>query len=120
MQSPPTLTPTPTANGLAFTVDSLYVTGPDAGQSFARFNRTTGELMHTFYDQSLHDATDLQEYNDYIYIVSGSQVRKYNRLNGEFVKVFSTATHNSNESNTEAAQFSCLYFHTKYTPRTGE
>jgi len=74
------------ASGIVFTVDSVYVTGPFAGNSFIRFDRTTGAFMHQFEDEDLTAPMDVKEYNDYIYVCSNNAVRKYNRLNGEFIR----------------------------------
>jgi len=74
------------ANGLDFTVDSMYVTGPYSGKAIVRFNRTTGEYMHHFEDEYLNYPVDIKEFRDYLYVCSEDQVRKYNRLNGEFIK----------------------------------
>merc|ERR1719247_721856 len=99
------------ANGLDLTVDSLYVTGPYCGNCFVRFNRTTGEYMHHFEDEYLNYPVDIKEFRDYIYICSEDQVRKYNRLNGEFIK-----TH----SQTDGLLGSFLLFHINWNQNLGE
>jgi len=80
------------ASGMAFTVDSVYVTGPDAGRAVVRFNRTTGEYMHHFQDDLLARPTDINEYNDYVYVLDEDKIIKYNRLNGERIRVHSKLT----------------------------
>eukprot|EP00656_Telonema_subtile_P045559 TRINITY_DN51817_c0_g1_i1.p1 TRINITY_DN51817_c0_g1~~TRINITY_DN51817_c0_g1_i1.p1 ORF type:complete len:534 (-),score=74.92 TRINITY_DN51817_c0_g1_i1:163-1764(-) len=77
----------PHVQGIALTADSLYAVGPYPGQAFSRFNRTTGQHLHTFMDEDLSAPVDIREFKDYVYIVSNDQVRKYNRLNGEFIRV---------------------------------
>ena len=67
--------------------------------------------MHRFYDQYLHEATDLREYNDYLYVSSRDQIRKYNRFNGEYVKTFATVADSA---------FVSMYFHLSYAKRIGE
>jgi len=99
------------ANGLDLTVDSLYVTGPYSGKAWVRFNRTTGEYMHHFEDEYLNYPVDIKEFRDYIYICSEDQVRKYNRLNGEFIK-----TH----SQTDGLLSSFLLFHINWNQNLGE
>lgn len=74
------------ASGIVLTVDSAYVTGPYSGNSIIRFNRTNGVFMHQFEDEGLAAPVDIKEYNDYIYACSENAVRKYNRLNGEFIR----------------------------------
>merc|ERR1711918_330461 len=74
------------ANGLDFTVDSMYVTGPYSGKAIVRFNRTTGEYMHHFEDEYLNYPVDIKEFRDYIYVCSEDQVRKYNRLNASSLR----------------------------------
>jgi len=76
------------ASGIALTVDSLYVTGPFAA-GIVRFNRTNGKYMHHFEDESLQYPSDVKEYKDYLYVANKHQIRKYNRLNGEFIRVHS-------------------------------
>jgi len=98
------------ANGLVLTVDSLYVTGPYSGKAIVRFNRTTGEYMHHFEDEYLNYPVDVKEFRDYIYVVSEDQVRKYNRLNGEFIK-----TH----SQTDGLLGSFLLFHISWAQNLG-
>ena len=80
----------PHVQGLVLTVDSLYAVGPHPGKTFVRFNRTSGAFMHHFEDEDLKEPTDIKVFNDYVYIVTNSQVRKYNRLNGEFIRVHAT------------------------------
>jgi hypothetical protein len=99
------------ANGIDFTVDSVYVTGPYSGKSIVRFNRTTGEYMHHFEDEYLDYPVDVKEYRDYIYVVSEDQVRKYNRVNGEFIK-----TH----SQTDGLLGSFLLFHRDWAQNLGK
>jgi len=99
------------ANGLDLTVDSMYVTGPYCGKCIVRFNRTTGEYMHHFEDEYLNYPVDVKEFRDYIYVCSEDQVRKYNRLNGEFIK-----TH----SQTDGLLSSFLLFHTSWNQNLGE
>jgi len=99
------------ANGLDFTVDSLYVTGPYSGKAIVRFNRTTGEYMHHFEDEYLNYPVDIKEFRDYLYVCSEDQVRKYNRLNGEFIK-----TH----SQTDGLLSSFLLFHINWNQNLGE
>merc|ERR1719253_177024 len=99
------------ANGLDFTVDSLYVTGPYCGKCIVRFNRTTGEYMHHFEDEYLNYPVDIKEFRDYLYVCSEDQVRKYNRLNGEFIK-----TH----SQTDGLLSSFLLFHINWNQNLGE
>merc|ERR1711988_1058662 len=99
------------ANGLDFTVDSLYVTGPYCGNCIVRFNRTTGEYMHHFEDEYLNYPVDIKEFRDYLYVCSEDQVRKYNRLNGEFIK-----TH----SQTDGLLASFLLFHINWNQNLGE
>merc|ERR1712054_69066 len=99
------------ANGLDFTVDSLYVVGPYDGHAIVRFNRTTGEYMHHFEDEYLAYPVDIKEFRDYIYVCSEDQVRKYNRLNGEFIK-----TH----SQTDGLLASFLLFHINWNQNLGE
>jgi hypothetical protein len=99
------------ANGLDFTVDSMYVTGPYSGKAIVRFNRTTGEYMHHFEDEYLNYPVDIKEFRDYIYVCSEDQVRKYNRLNGEFIK-----TH----SQTDGLLGSFLLFHINWNQNLGE
>merc|ERR1711975_3671 len=99
------------ANGLDFTVDSLYVTGPYSGKAIVRFNRTTGEYMHHFEDEYLNYPVDIKEFRDYLYVCSEDQVRKYNRLNGEFIK-----TH----SQTDGLLGSFLLFHINWNQNLGE
>jgi len=99
------------ANGLDLTVDSLYVTGPYSGKAIVRFNRTTGEYMHHFEDEYLNYPVDIKEFRDYLYVVSEDQVRKYNRLNGEFIK-----TH----SQTDGLLGSFLLFHISWAQNLGE
>lgn len=99
------------ANGLDFTVDSLYVTGPYCGKCIVRFNRTTGEYMHHFEDEYLNYPVDIKEFRDYLYVCSEDQVRKYNRLNGEFIK-----TH----SQTDGLLGSFLLFHINWNQNLGE
>jgi len=99
------------ANGLDLTVDSLYVTGPYSGKAIVRFNRTTGEYMHHFEDEYLNYPVDIKEFRDYIYVVSEDQVRKNNRLNGEFIK-----TH----SQTDGLLGSFLLFHISWAQNLGE
>merc|ERR1712178_393491 len=99
------------ANGLDFTVDSLYVTGPYSGKAIVRFNRTTGEYMHHFEDEYLNYPVDIKEFRDYLYVCSEDQVRKYNRLNGEFIK-----TH----SKTDGLLASFLLFHINWNQNLGE
>merc|ERR1711975_12498 len=99
------------ANGLDFTVDSLYVTGPYCGNCIVRFNRTTGEYMHHFEDEYLNYPVDIKEFRDYLYVCSEDQVRKYNRLNGEFIK-----TH----SQTDGLLGSFLLFHINWNQNLGE
>jgi len=99
------------ANGLDFTVDSLYVTGPYCGKCIVRFNRTTGEYMHHFEDEYLNYPVDIKEFRDYLYVCSEDQVRKYNRLNGEFIK-----TH----SQTDGLLASFLLFHINWNQNLGE
>jgi len=99
------------ANGLDLTVDSLYVTGPYCGKCIVRFNRTTGEYMHHFEDEYLNYPVDVKEFRDYLYVCSEDQVRKYNRLNGEFIK-----TH----SQTDGLLSSFLLFHTSWNQNLGE
>ena len=77
------------ASGMAFTVDSVYVTGPDAGKAIVRFNRTNGEYIHHFQDDHLTRPTDINEYNDYVYVLDEHKINKYNRLNGERIRVHS-------------------------------
>jgi len=77
------------ASGIDFTVDSVYVTGPSSGNAIVRFNRTTGEYIHHFEDDALNEPIDLKEYKDYMYVGSTHQIRKYNRLNGELIRVHS-------------------------------
>merc|ERR1711970_426600 len=98
------------ANGLDFTVDSLYVTGPYSGKAIVRFNRTTGEYMHHFEDEYLNYPVDIKEFRDYLYVCSEDQVRKYNRLNGEFIK-----TH----SQTDGLLGSFLLFHISWAQNLG-
>jgi len=98
------------ANGLVLTVDSLYVTGPYSGKAIVRFNRTTGEYMHHFEDEYLNYPVDIKEFRDYLYVVSEDQVRKYNRLNGEFIK-----TH----SQTDGLLGSFLLFHISWAQNLG-
>jgi hypothetical protein len=99
------------ANGLVFSVDSLYVTGPYSGKAIVRFNRTTGEYMHHFEDEYLNYPVDIKEFRDYLYVVSEDQVRKYNRLNGEFIK-----TH----SQTDGLLGSFLLFHIDWNQNLGQ
>merc|ERR1712159_65902 len=99
------------ANGLDFTVDSMYVTGPYSGKAIVRFNRTTGEYMHHFEDEYLNYPVDIKEFRDYLYVCSEDQVRKYNRLNGEFIK-----TH----SQTDGLLSSFLLFHINWNQNLGE
>jgi hypothetical protein len=99
------------ANGLDFTVDSMYVTGPYSGKAIVRFNRTTGEYMHHFEDEYLNYPVDIKEFRDYLYVCSEDQVRKYNRLNGEFIK-----TH----SQTDGLLGSFLLFHINWNQNLGE
>ena len=49
--------------------------------------RASDIFMHVFEDAYLSNPTDIREFNDYLYISSRGGVRKYNRLNGEFIKV---------------------------------
>merc|ERR1712072_723557 len=99
------------ANGLDMTWDSIYVTGPYSGKSIVRFNRTTGEYMHHFEDEYLNYPVDIKEFRDYLYVCSEDQVRKYNRLNGEFIK-----TH----SQTDGLLSSFLLFHINWNQNLGE
>merc|ERR1712054_522092 len=99
------------ANGLDMTVDSIYVTGPYSGKAIVRFNRTTGEYMHHFEDEYLNYPVDIKEFRDYLYVCSEDQVRKYNRLNGEFIK-----TH----SQTDGLLSSFLLFHINWNQNLGE
>merc|ERR1712100_540077 len=98
------------ANGLDLTVDSMYVTGPYSGKAIVRFNRTTGEYMHHFEDEYLNYPVDIKEFRDYLYVCSEDQVRKYNRLNGEFIK-----TH----SQTDGLLGSFLLFHISWAQNLG-
>jgi len=79
-------TRTPFINGIALTVDSLYAVGPYPGETVVRYNRTTGRYMHHFEDKDLARPTDIQEFKDYLYVASQIGIRKYNRLNGEFIR----------------------------------
>jgi hypothetical protein len=99
------------ANGIDMTVDSVYVTGPYSGKAIVRFNRTTGEYMHHFEDEYLNYPVDIKEFRDYIYVCSEDQVRKYNRMNGEFIK-----TH----SQTDGLLGSFLLFHISWAQNLGE
>lgn len=99
------------ANGLDMTVDSIYVTGPYSGKAIVRFNRTTGEYMHHFEDEYLNYPVDIKEFRDYIYVCSEDQVRKYNRMNGEFIK-----TH----SQTDGLLGSFLLFHISWAQNLGD
>merc|ERR1719240_1059258 len=96
---------------LGVTVDSLYVTGPYSGKAIVRFNRTTGEYMHHFEDEYLNYPVDIKEFRDYLYVCSEDQVRKYNRMNGEFIK-----TH----SQTDGLLGSFLLFHISWAQNLGE
>lgn len=98
------------ANGIELTLDSVYAVGPYSGKAFVRFNRTTGEYMHHFEDEYLDYAVDIKEFNDYIYITTSDQVRKYNRFNGEFIKV---------HAQTDGLLGSFLLFHTDWKQNKG-
>jgi len=77
----------PACMGLVFTVDSLYVVSPEVSK-IARFNRTSGELMHMFdQPEAAWHSSDIKEYRDYVYVLNEHQVHKYHRLNGEFIRV---------------------------------
>jgi len=77
------------ANGIEFTADSMYVTGPYSGKAIVRYNRTDGTYIQHFEDEYLNYPVDIKEYKDYLYVCSNNEVRKYNRYNGEFMKTFS-------------------------------
>merc|ERR1711939_951891 len=53
----------------------------------------------------------IKEFRDYLYVCSEDQVRKYNRLNGEFIK-----TH----SQTDGLLSSFLLFHINWNQNLGE
>lgn len=67
--------------------------------------------MHHFEDEHLTTPTDIKEYKDYVYVCSGNQVRKYNRLNGELIKAHSTH---------ESMAASNMLFHTNWGMNKGE
>ena len=67
--------------------------------------------MHHFEDEYLNYPVDIKEFRDYIYVCSEDQVRKYNRMNGEFIK-----TH----SQTDGLLGSFLLFHISWAQNLGE
>ena len=69
--------------------------------------------MHNFHDRELVQPTDIKEYNDYLYVADQAQVRKYNRLNGEFIR-----THTSGAPANMVASY--LLFHSHWDLRVGE
>jgi len=104
---------TPFINGFELTVDSVYTVGPHPGQTFVRFNRTTGKYLHHFEDENLINPTDLKEYKDYIYVASKNGIRKYNRLNGEYIRTHVRTVGLHLDPNT-------ILFHTTHVQNQGE
>ena len=104
---------TPLISAMQLTVDSMYTVGPRPGKAFVRYNRSNGEYLHHFEDEELVDPTDIKEYKDYIYIVCQSGVRKYNRLNGEYIRTHAVANVNTTGTDVE---FNAMFFHKVGTP----
>ena len=88
--------------GLALTDDSIYTTSAYMGNSMVRLNRTTGTVIARFQDDELSEPTDVKLYGGHLYTCDKSQVRKYNRYNGEYLN-----TH----IDLETAHFSSMIFH---------
>lgn len=89
-------------NGFSFTEDSLYATGPYSGKAIVRFDRSTGDFIDVFIDENLTYPVDLKIFfegdepsetdPEIIYVCSEHEVRKYDRITGEFLGVHAKKT----------------------------
>jgi len=105
---------TPQISGMDLTVDSMYTVGPRPGKAFVRYLRADGNYMHHFEDENLLNPTDIKEYKDYVYIVSKNGIRKYNRLNGEYIRTHAVPTANTTGLD---IGLNSLLFHKTHTSR---
>jgi len=65
------------------TEDSIYVTSPELGFSGSQIRRSDAKQMLNIGSTSLENPSDIQEFNNDIYICGDNQVQKFNRFHGE-------------------------------------